>query len=201
MTISRTSALPLSTSNTFMRNTNSASRSWKRGASAWSRCSRRRSRTGRSRRLLRRFRRCGGSVHRGRHARRGDWRPASVRQCEAVDGLAGSCAGRALQRNADQAGRTHPDWECCRTGHADRIRMALSLSGTGGACAAGAQCAIANHIRAIAWKAQTRLCTKFRRLAGAGKHAAKIVAAIARELAGFIWDIARQTPVLVPRQA
>jgi transposase len=52
-----------------------------------------------------------------------------------------------------------------------------------------------DHIRAIAWKAQTRLCAKFRRLAGAGKHAAKIMAAVARELAGFIWDIARHTPV------
>ena len=30
--------------------------------------------------------------------------------------------------------------------------------------------------------------------AGTGKHAAKIVAAVARELAGFIWDIARHTP-------
>lgn len=58
-----------------------------------------------------------------------------------------------------------------------------------------------DHTRAIAWKAQTRLCTKFRRLAGAGKHAAKIVAAIARELAGFIWDIARQTPAPIPTQA
>lgn len=58
-----------------------------------------------------------------------------------------------------------------------------------------------DHIRTIAWKAQTRLCAKFRRLARTGKHAAKIVAAVARELAGFIWDIARHTSAPVPRQA
>lgn len=57
------------------------------------------------------------------------------------------------------------------------------------------------HIRAIAWKTQTRLCPKFRRLAVTGKHAAKIVAAVARELAGFIWDIARHTPTPVSRLA
>lgn len=58
-----------------------------------------------------------------------------------------------------------------------------------------------DHIRAIAWKAQTRLCAKFRRLAGTGKHAAKIVAAVARELAGFIWDIACHTPAPTSRLA
>ncbi|SMF56548.1 Transposase [Xaviernesmea oryzae] len=55
---------------------------------------------------------------------------------------------------------------------------------------------IPDHIRAIAWKAQVRLCAKFRRLAAAGKQTVKVVTAVARELAGFIWDIARHTPVV-----
>lgn len=58
-----------------------------------------------------------------------------------------------------------------------------------------------NHVRAVTWEAQTRLCAKFRRLAGTGKHAAKIVVAVARELAGFIWDIACHTPVPASRLA
>ncbi|MGX5829332.1 hypothetical protein [Mesorhizobium sp. 43Arga] len=53
---------------------------------------------------------------------------------------------------------------------------------------------IPEHIRAIAWKAQVRLCAKFRRLAASGKQTVKVVTAVARELAGFIWDIERQTP-------
>ncbi|APG93125.1 IS110 family transposase [Sinorhizobium americanum] len=53
---------------------------------------------------------------------------------------------------------------------------------------------IPEDIRAIAWKAQVRLCAKFRRLVASGKQTVKVVTAVARELAGFIWDIARQTP-------
>ena len=46
-------------------------------------------------------------------------------------------------------------------------------------------------IRAIAWKAQLRLCARDRRLARAGKPANVVTAAIARELAGFVWAVAR----------
>jgi transposase len=44
----------------------------------------------------------------------------------------------------------------------------------------------------IAWKAQLRLCHRFRRLRARGLHQNKTCAAIARELSGFIWDIGRQ---------
>ncbi len=53
-------------------------------------------------------------------------------------------------------------------------------------------------IRDIGWKAQVRLCKRFRDLARAGKPEPKVVAAIARELTGFIWDIARKTPLKTP---
>ena len=44
----------------------------------------------------------------------------------------------------------------------------------------------------IAWNAQVRLCGRFRRLMAKGKPGNKVVTAIARELSGFLWDIARQ---------
>ena len=44
----------------------------------------------------------------------------------------------------------------------------------------------------IAWKAQVRLCTRFRRLTARGVSRHKIVVAIARELAGFVWAIGQQ---------
>jgi transposase len=47
----------------------------------------------------------------------------------------------------------------------------------------------------IAWKAQLRLCARFRRLRARGLHHNKVTAAIARELCGFIWDIGRQVAV------
>jgi len=50
-------------------------------------------------------------------------------------------------------------------------------------------------VLAIAWKAQVRLCGKFRRLMARGKLRNKIVTAIARELSGFMWAIAREVKV------
>ncbi len=41
----------------------------------------------------------------------------------------------------------------------------------------------------LAWKAQLRLCARFRRLAARGVNRNKIVVAIARELSGFVWAI------------
>jgi transposase len=44
--------------------------------------------------------------------------------------------------------------------------------------------------KAIAWKAQWRLCTRYKKLAARGKEKPEIVTAIGRELLGFIWAIA-----------
>ena len=51
---------------------------------------------------------------------------------------------------------------------------------------------LAKPIRDTAWKAQERLCRRYRKLAPAGKPPTVVTAAIARELAGFVWAIARQ---------
>jgi len=45
-------------------------------------------------------------------------------------------------------------------------------------------------IRGIAWKAQVRLCARYRRLAASGKPKVVVTTAIAREMVGFIWAIA-----------
>ena len=50
-------------------------------------------------------------------------------------------------------------------------------------------------IRDIAWKGQLRLCARYRRLARTGKPANIVTTAIARELSGFVWAIARQVAV------
>jgi transposase len=50
-------------------------------------------------------------------------------------------------------------------------------------------------IQDISWKAQLRLCKRYRRLMARGKHANQVVVAIARELVGFMWAIAKQVPV------
>jgi len=51
--------------------------------------------------------------------------------------------------------------------------------------------AVPKAVRDIAWKAQVRLCNRYRRLATSGKAKAVVTTAIAREMVGFIWAIAR----------
>jgi len=47
----------------------------------------------------------------------------------------------------------------------------------------------------IGWKAQLRLCKRFRRLVARGKHPNVAVTAIARELIAFMWAIAKEVPL------
>lgn len=58
--------------------------------------------------------------------------------------------------------------------------------------------ALPEHIRQIGWRAQVRLCGRFRRLSASGKPQPKVNVAIARELVGFVWDIARRVPMPTP---
>lgn len=52
------------------------------------------------------------------------------------------------------------------------------------------------QVCAIAWKAQKRLHSRLHRLIGRGKAPAEAVTAVARELAGFVWAIAREEELL-----
>ena len=56
-------------------------------------------------------------------------------------------------------------------------------------------------VNAIAWKAQNRLCGRYRRLAARGKAAQQVATAIARELLGFIWAIGTHTEAKFKRRA
>jgi len=47
-------------------------------------------------------------------------------------------------------------------------------------------------VKDVAWHAQTRLCGRYHQLSMRGKNVKLITTAVARELCGFIWDIARQ---------
>jgi transposase len=51
-------------------------------------------------------------------------------------------------------------------------------------------------VRDIAWRAQLRLCSRFHRFQVRGVNHNKTCVAIARELTGFIWDVARQVPAV-----
>ena len=53
--------------------------------------------------------------------------------------------------------------------------------------------AVPDAVREIAWKAQTRLCQRYRHMMAKDKLKQVVVTAIARELAGFVWAIACTT--------
>ena len=50
-------------------------------------------------------------------------------------------------------------------------------------------------IQEIAWKAQVRLCKRYRRMVARGKNPNVVVTAIAREILAFLWAIAREVPI------
>jgi transposase len=50
-------------------------------------------------------------------------------------------------------------------------------------------------IQDISWKAQVRLCKRYRRLVSRGKHANVVTGAMARALAGCMWANAKEVPV------
>ncbi len=52
-------------------------------------------------------------------------------------------------------------------------------------------------VQDIGWKAQVRLCKRFRRLSSRGKNSNVVVTAIAREMLAFMWAIAREVPIKV----
>src|SRR5256884_5489806 len=54
---------------------------------------------------------------------------------------------------------------------------------------------VPTEVRAIAWKAQLRLCKRYRLLSARGKHVNQVVVAIAREMAAFALAIARTVPM------
>jgi transposase len=47
----------------------------------------------------------------------------------------------------------------------------------------------------ISWKAQVRLCKRYRQLSARGKTPNQVVVAIARELSAFMWAIAQEVPL------
>jgi transposase len=54
------------------------------------------------------------------------------------------------------------------------------------------QTGLSRSVCDTAWRAQLRLCARFRKLAARGVARNKVVVAVARELSGFVWAIARQ---------
>ena len=102
-----------------------------------------------------------------------------------------SSGSRRRQGGITKTGNGHARWmlvECAsHYGHPPRVSPQLSAR----------QAGQSREVRAIAWRAQNRLNYRFRRLAARGLHRNKAVAAIARELCGYLWELHRQVTLEV----
>ncbi len=104
----------------------------------------------------------------------------------------------------DSSGEKHRRGRITKMGNALVRRILVEASwhyqhrpGVGRALA-GRRAGQPPRVIAIADKAQQRLCRRFRRMLAEHKPPAKVVVAVARELAGFIWA-ALQPPTVAPQ--
>ena len=97
-----------------------------------------------------------------------------------------SSGERRHQGAITKAGNSSARRALVEAAHAYRYRAAVTP------VIARRQSRLPKAVTDIAWKAQLRLCARFRQLSARGVNRNKIVVAIARELAGFVWAIAQQ---------
>jgi transposase len=55
---------------------------------------------------------------------------------------------------------------------------------------------LSKPIQDISWKAQIRLCKRYRQLSARGQHANQVVVAIVRQLIACMWAIAQEVPLI-----
>ena len=103
-----------------------------------------------------------------------------------------SSGARRRQGALTKTGNAHVRRVLAEAAHAYRATPALTQH------LRQRQAHLPQPLRALGWKAQLRLCHRFRHLTAARKHPHKIRMALARELTGFMLDIARRVAAPAP---
>ena len=94
-----------------------------------------------------------------------------------------SSGGRRRQGGITKCGNGHVRWMLVEAAHSYRLPPKVSAQLT------GRQQGQSREVKALSWRAQNRLSGKYRKLIARGLHRNKAVTAVARELAGFLWEI------------
>ena len=102
-----------------------------------------------------------------------------------------SSGGSVKRGSITKAGNTYVRKALIESAHAYRLPARITT------LLARRQKNLSKNICDISWKAQLRLCGRYRRLRAKGKNDNVVKTAIARELSGFIWDIAMKIPLAV----
>jgi transposase len=96
-----------------------------------------------------------------------------------------SSGSRRRQGAITKCGNSHVRWILIEAAHHYRVPPKVSKE------LSHRQEGLSREIRAVSWRAQNRLHRRFVKLTMRGLHRNKIVVAVARELAAFIWELAR----------
>jgi transposase len=96
-----------------------------------------------------------------------------------------SSGDRRRQGSITKSGNSHVRWILVEVAHHYRIPPKVSKE------LSHRQQKLSREVCALGWRAQERLHRRFSRLTLRGLHPNKVTVAIARELAAFIWELAR----------
>jgi transposase len=116
------------------------------------------------------------------------WRFDHPRQLMGYLGLVPSektTGTKRRQGSITKTGNAHARWILIEAAHHYRLAPKVSKE------LSKRQEGLSDAIKQCSWKAQTRLHARMMRLYARGKHRNKVIVAIARELAGFVWHIFR----------
>ena len=94
-----------------------------------------------------------------------------------------SSGAKRRQGSITKCGNSHVRWMLIESAKAYRFPEKVSKALT------DRRQGIPETIRALSWRAQNRLCKRYRRMKARGLHENKITTAIARELCAFIWEL------------
>jgi transposase len=96
-----------------------------------------------------------------------------------------SSGGKRRQGGITKCGNNHARWMLVEAAHSYRLPPKVSAQLT------ERQHGQSREIKELSWRAQNRLSGKYRKLVARGLHRNKAVTAVARELAGFLWELHR----------
>ena len=82
-----------------------------------------------------------------------------------------------------KCGNSHARWMLVESAKAYRSKPNVSAQLT------TRQEKLPREVKTLSWRAQNRLCTRYRRLKARGLHENKAAIAVARELSSFIWEL------------
>jgi transposase len=96
-----------------------------------------------------------------------------------------SSGGKRHQGAITKSGNSHARWMLIEAAQHYRLPPKVSKE------ISARQVGLSREVKAISWRAQERLHRRYNRLILRGLHRNKVIVAVARELLGFIWEMAR----------